>query len=199
MGNITDFKTITFFDTETTSLDPTTGEIVQIATLTEYPDGRLVEWSTKVKPKLVPGTYQDAALKINGYNEHDWADAPTMEEVAVDIISRLRWGPLVAHNANFDIRFIENCLARDTKWSRGNTTDPFKKKFRLGYPVIDTVALAYLMIPTERQSLMSLREYFDISKDGGHEAVKDCHDTRTVFWHCVSGCVDFLAKGGTGE
>ena len=40
MGNITDFKTITFFDTETTSLDPTTGEIVQIATLTEYPDGR---------------------------------------------------------------------------------------------------------------------------------------------------------------
>ena len=197
MGNITDFRTITFFDTETTSLDPTRGEIIQVAILTEDGNGKLREWSTKVKPKLLPGTYQQAALDINGYNSEDWAEAPTIEEVAEEIVDRLRWGPLVAHNANFDIRFLENVLTRDAGWTPGNRTDLYEKTFRFGYPVIDTVALAYLMIPTERQNLMALREHFDISKEGGHEAVKDCHDTRHVFWHCVSGCIDFMSKGPT--
>ena len=194
MGNITNFRTITFFDTETTSLDPTKGEIIQVAILTEDGQGNLKEWSTKVKPKLRPGTYQQSALDINGYSEEDWSDAPTIEEVAEEIVSRLRWGPLVAHNANFDIRFLENVLTRDAGWTPGNTTDLENKTFRFGYPIIDTVSLAYLMIPTERQSLMTLREHFDISKEGGHEAVKDCHDTRTVFWYCVNGCIDFMFK-----
>ena len=192
MGNITNYRTITFFDTETTSLDPTKGEIIQVAILTEDGNGNLEEWSTKIKPKLLPGTFEKSALEINGYNEDDWWDAPTIEEVAAEIVQRLCWGPLVAHNANFDIRFLENVLTRDAGWKPCSTSSIDRKTFRFGYPVIDTVALAYLMIPTERQSLMTLREHFDIPKEGGHEAVKDCHDTRRVFWHCVNGCIDFM-------
>ena len=66
--------------------------------------------------------------------------------------------------------------------------------FRLGYPVIDTVALSYLMIPTERQNLNSLREHLDITKEGAHEAVKDVYDCRSVFWHCAGNCIDILSK-----
>ena len=194
MGNITDFRTITFFDTETTSLDPTKGEIIQVAILTENSQGNLREWSTKVKPRLKAGTYQQAALDINGYNEEDWADAPYIEAVAEEIVQRLRWGPLVAHNANFDIRFLENVLTRDAGWTPGSTTCLPEKMFRFGYPIIDTVALAYLMVPSERQNLMALREHFGISKEGGHEAVKDCYDTRSVFWHCVEGCIEIMGE-----
>ena len=194
MGNILDYRTISFFDVETTHLDPSIGEIIQIAILTEDSNGNLKEWSTKIKPQLKLGTYSPKALEINGYNEVDWDDAPFFSDVAHLIVSKLQWGPLVAHNAGFDVAFVESCLERQTGWRKGGRTDFNQKIFRLGYPVIDTVALSYLMIPTERQNLNSLREHFDITKDGAHEAVKDVHDCRSVFWHCASHCIEAHAK-----
>jgi len=194
MGNILDYKTITFFDVETTHLDPTIGEIIQIAILTEDSNGNLKEWSTKIKPQLRLGTYSPKALEINGYNETDWDDAPFFSDVAHLIVNKLQWGPLVAHNAGFDVAFVENCLERQNGWRKGGRTDFNERIFRLGYPVIDTVALSYLMIPTERQNLNALREHLDITKDGAHEAVKDVHDCRAVFWHCASHCIEAHAK-----
>ena len=194
MGNILDYRTITFFDVETTHLDPNWGEIIQIAIITEDRAGRLKEWSTKIKPKLRPGTYSERALEINGYNDKEWKSAPSFEDVADQIVSKLRWGPLVAHNAPFDIAFVESCLERYTDWKRGSRTDEVEKYFRLGYPVIDTVALSWMMLPTERQNLQTIREHLHISQDGAHEAVKDVHDCRKVFWHCASGAIDFLTK-----
>ena len=200
MGNILDYRPITFFDVETTHLDPAKGEIIQIAILTEDSQGRLTEWSTRIKPQLKPGTYSSKALEINGYNEKDWADAPDFIDVADTIVEKLRWGPIVAHNSSFDIGFVESCLERYSPWRKSSAmgyksrTVPEEKVFRLGYPVIDTVALSYLMIPTERQNLNSLREHLDITTDGAHEAVKDVHDCRSVFWHCVSNCIEILNK-----
>ena len=194
MGNILDYRTITFFDVETTHLDPTVGEIIQIATLTEDSQGNLKEWSTKIKPQLKLGTYSPKALEINGYNEVDWDDAPFFSDIAHLIVDKLRWGPLVAHNAAFDVAFVESCLERQTDWRKGGRTDMQKRIFRLGYPVIDTVALSYLMIPTERQNLNTLREHLDITKEGAHEAVKDVYDCRSVFWHCAGNCIDILSK-----
>ena len=186
MGNILDYRTITFFDVETTHLDPTRGEIIQIAILTEDKSGKLTEWSTKIKPQLKPGTYSKKALEINGYSEKEWKDAPEFWEVDSTIVEKLRWGPIVAHNAPFDVAFIENCLVQHgTGWLKGSRTDFNDKIFRLGYPVIDTVALAWLTMPTERQNLQVLREHLGISQDGAHEAVKDVYDCRSVFWHCV--------------
>lgn len=194
MGNILDYRTITFFDVETTHLDPSVGEIIQIAILTEDSSGNLKEWSTKIKPQLKLGTYSPKALEINGYNEAEWDDAPFFSDIAHLIVDKLRWGPLVAHNAPFDIAFVESCLERYSGWQRGSRTDFDTRTFRLGYPVIDTVALSYLMIPTERQNLNALREHLDITKVGAHEAVKDVYDCRSVFWHCASHCIEAHAK-----
>ena len=187
--NITDYRTITYFDVETTSLDPTRGEIIQICIVTEDQEGNLSEWSTKIRPRLQEGTYDRSALKINGFKAKEYIDAPIFEDVADTIIEKLRWGPIVAHNASFDVSFIESNLERYTDWQRGNRTDFGEKTYRLGYPVIDTVALAYLLMPTERQNMMALREFLEIEKDGGHEAVKDVYDCRTVFWHCLEKCM----------
>lgn len=192
MGNILDYRTITFFDVETTHLDPTVGEIIQIAILTEDSQGNLKEWSTKIKPQLRAGTYSPKALEINGYNEVDWDDAPNFSDISHLIVDKLRWGPVVAHNASFDMAFVESCLERFTDWRKGGRTDMKERIFRLGYPVIDTVALSYLMIPTERQNLNTLREHLDITKEGAHEALKDTYDCRSVFWHCAGNCIDIL-------
>lgn len=190
MSNITDYRTITYFDVETTSLDPTRGEIIQICIVTENNEGELKEWSTKIRPRLKPGTYDKSALKINNFKPLDYIDAPIFEDVADEIIEKLRWGPIVAHNAAFDVSFIESNLDRYTDWKRGNRTDYNGRTYRLGYPVIDTVALAYMLMPTDRQNLMALREHLDISTEGGHEAIKDVYDCRTVFWHCLEKCLN---------
>lgn len=185
MGNITDYKTITYFDVETTSLDPTTGEIIQICIVTEDREGNLDKWSTKIRPRLQPGTYEKSALRINNFQPKDYIDAPIFEDVADEIVERLRWGPIVAHNAAFDISFIESNLKRYTKWKPGQWSRPEYKTYRLGYPVIDTVSLSYLMLDSEKQNLATLREHLGIDSEGAHEAVKDVLDCRTVFYACL--------------
>ncbi len=185
MSNITDYRTISYFDVETTSLNPDTGEIIQICIVTEDRSGNLETWSTKIRPRLQEGTYQKSALKINNFKPKEWINAPIFEDVADKIIEKLRWGPIVAHNAAFDISFIESCLDRYTVWKKGIRTDFQEKTYRLGYPVIDTVALSYLMLDSDRQNLVALRDHLGIDQDGSHEAVKDVMDCRTVFWHCL--------------
>lgn len=188
--NITDYRSIVYFDVETTSTNPETGEIIQICIANEDQDGKIDVWSTKIRPRLKAGTWDREALIINKFNPKEYIDAPIFEDVADEIIERLRWGPLVAHNAKFDIDFVVSCLKRYTDWKPGNTVDADKKTYRLGYPVIDTIPLAYLIMPTKRQNLATLREYLEITDDGAHEAVKDVMDCREVFWHCVSKVLD---------
>ena len=83
--NISDYRTITYFDVETTSLNPELGEIIQICIVTEDRDGNLEEWSTKIRPRLAQGTYQKSALRINNFVPKEWIDAPKFEEVADEI------------------------------------------------------------------------------------------------------------------
>ena len=185
MGNILDYEKITFVDVETTHLDPRRGEIIQIAILTEDRKGNVETYETKIKPYLPHGSFSEKALEINGYNEKDWQDAPRFKDVAPEIVKRLSRGPIVAHNALFDITYIENALVRFSDWEKGNFTFFNDKIFRIGYPIIDTVALAYVGVPTQKQNLNALREHFEISQEGAHEALKDVKDCRQVFWHCV--------------
>ncbi len=185
MGNIRNYKNLRFFDTETTSLDYQTGEIIQFAVLEEDSNGSILEQSFRIKPSLKEGTYQKDALRINRYAPELWQDAISWSEAAPRIVQALSgWDPIIAHNALFDIQFIESCLLR-SGWKKGSRTDIDNKIFRLGYPIIDTVSLAWMCLNTERQNLMSLREHLNIPKEGGHEAVKDVQDTRVVFWNCV--------------
>ena len=194
MGNILNYRTLTFLDVETTHLDPEIGEIIQIAILTEDSEGNLKEWSTKIKPQLKLGTYSAKALEINGYNEEDWKDAPFFADVAHLIVSKLQWGPVIGHNVNFDISFVEQCLQRYSGWKKGGRTDYNESIFRLGYPQIDTVALSYLFVPTESQNLNALREHLDISTEGAHEACKDVRDCRTVFWNIFNKTMDVIGS-----
>ena len=194
MGNLETAKAVTFLDIETTHLDPRQSAILQISFITDWEDGRQDKWSTKIKPQLKLGTYSPKALEINGYNEVEWDDAPFFSDIAHLIVHKLQWGPVIAHNVNFDISFVENCLQRYSGWKKGGRTDFNEKIFRLGYPQIDTVALSYLFLPTERQNLNALREHFDISTEGAHEACKDVRDCRTVFWSIFSKTMDVIGS-----
>ena len=72
MSNITNCKSVTFIDIETTNLDPTRSAILSIAVIKDWMgDGNKQEvWSTKIKPKEVEMRFASKeALEICRYNE----------------------------------------------------------------------------------------------------------------------------------
>jgi DNA polymerase III epsilon subunit-like protein len=187
MGNFTTAKAITFLDIETTHLDPKRSAVLEISIITDWEGGNTDVWTTKIKPKAIELEFASKeALEICGYNDEEWADAPMFEQVADTIASKLRYGPLVAHNISFDINHLTSVFER-YKYQQWNRDLPESAKtFSFGYPKIDTCALAYMFLPTERQNLDTLREHFDISVKGSHTAEKDVHDCRQVFYNIVT-------------
>ena len=190
MANFTTAKATTFFDIETTHLDPKRSAILEISIITDWESGNTETWTTKIKPRPVELEFaSEEALKICGYNNHDWEDAPTFEEVAETIAKKLRFGPIIAHNIDFDISHLTAVFERYgyKKWSRELSSS--EKTYSFGYPKIDTCALAYLFLPTERQNLDTLREHLVIPTDGAHTAEKDVADCRQVFYHIINATI----------
>lgn len=189
MANLTSAKAVTFVDVETTHLDPTRSAILQISIITDWDDGTQDQWTTKIKPRDMEIEYADPeALKVCGYSHEDWEDAPMFEEVADTIAKKLRWGPIVAHNAQFDVAHLTASFKRRgyREPKRNEKFEDNNKLFRFGYPVIDTCALAYLFLPTERQNLNELRDYFGLSKENAHTADADVQHCRTVFYNIIA-------------
>ena len=173
--NLLDHISITFVDTETTHLDVRKSEILSICIWTEMNGSKEVKkWSTKIKPKRIEDA-DPTALKICGYSEEEWSDAPYFEDVADTIEEKLRWGPIVGHNVSFDMRHIKAAFRRYAP----------KSDRRFGYPLIDTVALSWLFLPTDRQNLNACREYLEIDTSRAHDCENDVEDCRNVFWHII--------------
>ena len=189
MANFTTAKAVTFFDIETTHLDPKRSAVLEISIITEWDNGNTDKWTTKIKPKPVELKFaSQEALKICGYSDEEWADAPVFEQVAETIAKKLRFGPIIAHNIDFDVSHLTAVFERYgyKKWSRDNPVSEDAKIYSFGYPKIDTCALSYLFLPTERQNLDTLREHLEISAEGAHTAQKDVEDCRTLFYHIIS-------------
>lgn len=163
-------KEIKFLDIETTHLNEQIGEIIEIAILTSMDGGRTFseKWQTKIKPSHIE-TADPKALLINGYNPEEWQDAPTWEEIHPMIGLKLRTGFIVAHNANYESRWIEQKLKRD-------------HGYKISWLWICTKTLSYEHLPWLRShSLTTLRDVFNLSHDGAHTAAKDAEDTAHVY------------------
>jgi len=188
MGNITNCKAITFVDVETTNLDPKKSAILQISIITDWKDDKQEVWTTKIKPRKMEMEFASSdALKICKYDPKEWEDAPYFEDIAETIVSKLTWGPIVAHNIQFDMSHLSASLVRRGWKSAKNfqRSDVKNKIFKFGYPLIDTCALAYLFLPTQKQNLNALREHFNLSTEHAHTADGDVNDCRSIFYSII--------------
>jgi DNA polymerase III epsilon subunit-like protein len=190
MGNLTTAKAITFLDIETTHLDPKRSAILSISIITDWDNGQQDVWTTKIKPRDLEIEYaSNEALKICNYRDDDWENAPFLEDVAETIIKKLKYGPIVAHNIQFDITHLKAALYR-RGWEETRPGEKYgsgNKKFNPGYPLIDTCALAYIFLQPERQNMTALREHFNMSKEGAHTPEKDAMDCREIFYKIIEG------------
>ena len=200
MGNLSTCKSITFVDVETTSLDPSKSAILQIAIITDRPGEEKEVWATKIKPREVELRFADKrALEVCGYNDKDWQDAPAFEDVAYEISKRLVWGPIVGHNVQFDISHLTAAFNR-RGWSPISRNDNIydviekrEKKYKFGYPAIDTCALAYVFLSHERQNLDHLRSALLLNTGGpGHDALSDTKACREIFYHIINKTLDSI-------
>jgi len=189
MTNLLNSKSVTFIDVETTHLDPKYSTILSIGIITDWEGGRKEKWTTKIRPREIEMQFASKeALSICKYNPSDWEDAPTFEEVASEIANRLTWGPIIGHNVQFDLAHIKSVFQR-FGWElvdRMDYNSVSNKKFKIGYPVIDTCALAFIFLPTERQNLTALREFYEINSERAHNALTDAEDCRHVFYSIVN-------------
>ena len=154
------------FDLETTGLSYKKDEVIEISAL-KVIGGQIVDqFSTLVDPgRHIPYT----ASSVNGIVDEMVQGCPSFEEALGSFLEFAGDMMLVGHNVKcFDLCF----LYRDAMKFWGKT---------IGNDYVDTVILARAYLPDMSHALGDLALYYDISTEGAHRALADCHMTYQVF------------------
>jgi DNA polymerase III subunit epsilon len=111
VGNLLGATRWAAIDTETSGLDPSSGcRCIEVAAVL-VDDGRVTrEWSSRISPGPST-TWEEGAIACNGVRPEDLDTAPPPTDVWGMFVSLTAGLPLVAHNAQFDRKFIEAELA----------------------------------------------------------------------------------------
>jgi len=119
----------------------------------------------------------DEAFQIHGLSEAFLSEFPIMSDIIDEFLEFIGVAPLVIHNAEFDLRFLNAELARLDK--------PALKIKR----AIDTVRLAREKFPGASVSLNALCKRFSIdnSSRSFHGALLDAHLLASVYLELVGG------------
>ncbi|MBI2311917.1 MAG: DNA polymerase III subunit epsilon [Betaproteobacteria bacterium] len=160
--------TYTVFDTETTGLDPSEGdEIISIGAV-RLVNGRLLEhevFEQLVDPRR---SLSAQSIKIHGIQPEMLAGQPAIDQVLPAFHRFCEDTVLIAHNAAFDMRFLQ--------MKEGPTG------IRFTQPVLDTLLLSAVIHPHLNQhKLEAIAERLGINVIGRHTALGDAMVTGEVF------------------
>ena len=163
-------------DTETTGLSPADGHrVVEIACLELFnrvPTGE--RFQRYINPER---GMPEEAFKIHGLSDEFLAQHPVFADMADEFLEYIADSPLVIHNAEFDLRFINAELQRLER--------PLLEAGR----VTDTVALARRRFPGAQASLDALCRRFEIDNSARtlHGALLDCELLAEVYLELCGG------------
>ena len=139
-------------DTETTGLNPATGDRVIEIGCVELVNRRLTERT--FHHYINPERDIDAgAYAVHGLSRAFLSDKPVFAQIAEDLIEFVADAELIIHNAPFDLGFLDSEFALLKR-------TPFRAH---ASNVIDTLVNARQMFPGKRNSLDALCERFAIS------------------------------------
>ena len=164
------------FDTETTGFEPGEGhrivEIACIELINQIPTGRNKQFYLNPE-RDVP----EAAFRIHGLSEQFLSDKPKFAEIVDDLIEFIGDAPLIAHNAEFDVKFLnaELALLKRTQVSVDRA--------------IDTVRIARQKFPGAPASLDALCRRFAIDNTQRtlHGALLDAQLLAEVYLQLLGG------------
>jgi DNA polymerase-3 subunit epsilon len=163
----------TVFDTETTGLNPSEGdEIIQIGA-TRIVGGKLRRqecFEQLVDPQRdIPA----AGIPIHGIQPEMVRGQPTIDTVLPAFHAFAQDTVLVAHNAAFDMRFLQ--------------LKEVRTGVRFEQPVLDTLLLSAVAHPNqESHGLEAIAERLDVTVMGRHTALGDAMVTAEVFLKLIA-------------
>ena len=164
------------FDTETTGLDPFKGdrvvEIGCVELINHLPSGN--NFHVYINPER---DMPEEAFKVHGLSQEFLSDKPKFAEVAQDFHDFIADTPLIAHNAGFDVKFLN--------WELKEAGFPLiDNDF-----VIDSLVLARKKFPTGPNSLDALCSRFGIdnAKRTLHGALLDSEILADVYLELIGG------------
>lgn len=164
-------------DTETTGLEVQRGhrlvEIGCIELVQRRRSGR--EFHTYLNPERA---IDEGARAVTGIADEDLLDKPLFRDVAAEFVAFVDGAELIAHNAAFDVGFLDAELARIG-------APPLSGRVQ----VLDTLALAREKFPGQRNSLDALckRLGVDNSHRAMHGALLDANLLADVYLALTAG------------
>ena len=175
-------------DTETTGLDPETGDrIVEIGALEllhHVPTGRTFHVYLNPERPMSP-----EAFAVHGLGDDFLRDKPLFAAVATEFLAFIGDARLVIHNASFDMKFLNAELNRI-----GHA--PLS-----GSRVVDTLAIARTRFPGAQASLDALCRRFGIDNSARtlHGALLDSEILAEVYLELIGGRQPGLALAAAAQ
>ncbi len=152
-----------FLDLETTGLDAVQDEIIEIGAVKSRQGEIIDTFHTLVKPGC---RISYKIKKLTGISDEMLNDAAPVKQILPQLLDFIGDLPLVGHNINFDLGFINQALGT-----------PVANEF------IDTLELARLVLPTAASyRLGSLRERLTGLRPVQHRALEDAKSTAEIFY-----------------
>jgi DNA polymerase-3 subunit alpha (Gram-positive type) len=171
------------FDIETTGLDPIRDSITEIGAIM-VENGNIAD---RFHSLINPGVpIPEEIVELTGITDEMVKDCPTADRVIPAFLEFARDAVLVAHNASFDMGFIQQSAA-----SMGMTV---KNK------VLDTLAITRRLFPRlKTHKLSAVAQHLKIDMERAHRAIDDALVTAKIFIICMKALErerENTARGG---
>lgn len=155
------------FDLETTGFSPFKNKIIEIGAVKVQGGKILDKFSYFVNPEVpIPFRIEN----LTGINDAMVQDADTIETVLPAFLEFIGDAVLVAHNASFDMSFLEH--------------NAFLVGLEREFTSVDTVGLARVLLPNiSKYKLNYVAKELKISLENHHRAVDDAGATAEIFLH----------------
>lgn len=163
-------------DTETTGLKPDEERIIEIGAVKFDSSGVLDSFSTLVNPRiLIPHFCQE----LTGITNKMVFGQKEFKEIAGDFLSFLGENTIIiAHNAQFDLRFINAELERMNHEILPNKA-------------VDTLSFSRWAYPeNEHWTLQFLAKQLEIEVKSAHRAEDDARVCMELFLRCINDTMD---------
>jgi predicted DnaQ family exonuclease/DinG family helicase len=162
-------------DLETTGLDPTLNEIIEIGAVKVVDGVVTAEFSELVRPeKPIP----EFITNLTGITPDDVVKSPRIAEVLPDFMDFISGYRILGQNVKFDISFLRRAAGMGAFGE-----------------AVDNIEIARVMLPRlPSYSLESLIDFFGLEPDARHRALEDARMTALVFLKLI----DMLRMSPTG-
>ncbi len=155
------------FDLETTGAKTPPCRITEIGAYRVKNGAITDEFHTLVNPEMPIPFF---ITQLTGISDQMVRHEPRFHEIAADFLEFIGDSVLVAHNAHFDMRFLNHEIGR------------IHENYRVANPSLCTVQLSRKLLPhIENHRLNTVAEYYSVSLVNHHRASDDARATAHIF------------------